>query len=254
MKKMTYTIAALVFVATLVANTPAAILPWIVNTAGVRLALLQVDGSLWQGSMSAAQITYGKRDWFVDTLAWRLQPLSLFSGGVCLDILDGRAQGVSLRGEICLDSRGAASGEDLVVTSRVGNALALAKFPLPVDGGATLSIQRFDWSPDSGIQALQGTVNISDYAYQVAGQREVLGDYRMNISAPNAQQVALTFVPTQAKIALQGDVSVDLAGTYEAALQFIPSANASAALVDSLRFVAVPQDDGSYRFKYSGRF
>ena len=251
---MTYAIAALVFVATLVANAPAALLPWLVNAAGVRVSLLQVEGSLWQGNISAAQITYGKRDWFVDALAWRLQPLSLFSGDICLDIMDGRAQGVSLRGEVCLDSHGAASGENMVVTSRVGTALALAKFPLPVDGGATLSIQKFDWSPDSGIKTLQGSVNISDYAYQVAGQREVLGDYRMNITAPSAQQLALTFVPTQAKIALQGDVSVDLAGTYEAALQFIPSASASQALVDSLRFVAVPQEDGSYRFKYSGRF
>ncbi len=254
MKGLTYAVAALVFIATLVANAPAALLPWVANAAGVRVALLQVEGSLWQGSISAAQITHGNRDWFVDALVWRLQPLSLFSGGVCLDILDGRAQGVSLRGEICLDSHGAASGENVVVTSRVGNALALAKFPLPVDGGATLSIQQFDWSPDSGIQILQGYVNISDYAYQVAGQREVLGDYRMNISAPSAQQVALTFVPTQAKIALQGEVLVDLTGTYEAALQFIPGQSASPALVDSLRFVAVPQDDGSYRFKYSGRF
>jgi hypothetical protein len=252
-KKLTLLLGALVFLSTLVVNAPASLVPALARAGGVSLALLDVEGSLWQGRVQGVQLSLDKRDWFVDTLTWQFKPFALLKGQMCLNITEGRAQGVSLRGELCVNQLGDITGQDLVMTSRVANALALAKFPLPVDGAATLTLNELDWSAYEGFNALTGEAFIKDYAYQVSGQREVLGDYRLNIAAPTAQKLALTFVPSVAKIALQGELSVDLGGAYEADLQFIPGPEASQGLVDSLRYVAVKQEDNSYRFKYSGR-
>lgn len=253
MKKFTLILGVLVFVFTLVVNAPASLVPAMARAGGVSLALLHVEGSLWQGRVEGMQVSLDKRDWFVETLAWQFKPFALLTGQVCLDVTEGRAQGVSLRGALCVNQQGDMQGRDLVLTSRVANALALAKFPLPVDGSATLTLNEVDWGASEGFHVLAGEAFIKDYAYQVSGQRVVLGDYRLNIAAPTAQKLVLTFMPSNAKIALQGELSVGLEGAYEADLQFIPGPEASQGLVDSLRYVAVKQDDNSYRFKYSGR-
>ncbi|HSG62465.1 MAG TPA: type II secretion system protein N [Pseudomonadales bacterium] len=253
MRKWTVALGVLVFFATLVTHAPARLLPALTKAAGVELSLLSVEGSLWQGRLQGMQISMEKRDWFVEAFAWQIQPLALLGGHLCMDITEGRGHGISARGELCVNQSGDIQARELVMTAQVGKVLALASFPLPVDGDGSLNIKRLNWQASQGFDALEGAVFIKDYAYQVNGQREVLGDYQLNIAAPEASILALTFMPSNAKIALQGGLSVQLSGEYEADLQFIPSPEASQALVESLRFVAVKQEDNSYRFKYSGR-
>jgi hypothetical protein len=144
-------------------------------------------------------------------------------------------------------------GENLTVITRVRNALRLANFPLPVDGQSTLSISTLDWSSEAGFKVLTGEADIREYAYQVAGRQEVLGDYRLSLAAPDPATLLVKFLPSDAKILLQGHVSVSMQGAYDADLQFIPGPEAGQALVDSLKFLAVAKDDGTYTFKYSGR-
>ena len=253
MKKLTVLLAVAVFIATLVGHAPATLLPAMARLAGVDLAALDVKGSLWRGEITSLQVRDGNQRYYIDNFAWQLHPRSLLAGQVCLDILDARAEGISVRGNVCANSAGDVQGENLTIITRVRNALRLANFPLPVDGQSTLSISTVDWSSEAGFKALTGEADIREYAYQVSGRQEVLGDYRLSLTAPDPATVLVRFLPSDAKIQLQGQVSVSMAGGYDADLSFTPRADASQALVDSLKFLAVPKDDGSFSFKYSGR-
>jgi hypothetical protein len=252
-KKLTVLLAVAVFIATLVGHAPATLLPAMARLASVDLAALDVKGSLWRGEISSLQVSDGNQHYYIDNFAWQLHPMSLLAGQVCLDILDARAEGISVRGNVCANSAGDVQGENLTVITRVRNALRLANFPLPVDGQSTLSISTLDWSSEAGFKVLTGEADIREYAYQVAGRQEVLGDYRLSLAAPDPATLLVKFLPSDAKILLQGHVSVSMQGAYDADLQFIPGPEAGQALVDSLKFLAVAKDDGTYTFKYSGR-
>lgn len=254
MRKITVTLAIVVFFSTLFANAPAKLIPALLNASGIKVSALRVDGSMWDGNLQAGHITLQNNDWFIDAVEWRLNPFSLFAGKLCLDIKSLQAHGFSLQGDACFDSNATLVSDTLSLSSQVRNALALAKFPLPVDGLASVSLEALKWSPEGGFEALKGVVDISNYSYQVAGKREVLGDYKMTLNAPNTNELLVSFIPTPALIQLSGEISAELSGAYKADLTFTPQPSASQALIDSLRFVAAPQDDGSYRFNYSGRF
>jgi hypothetical protein len=252
-KKLTGLLAVVVFFVTLIVHAPATLAPSMLRLAGIDVAVLDVQGSLWRGRALSLQVSDANKRYLIDSVAWDLKVLALIGGSVCLEVLDARAEGIRMRGDICVNSSGDVQGENLTVITRVRNALRLANFPLPVDGQSTLSISTVDWSSEAGFKALSGEADVREYAYQVSGRQEVLGDYRLSLTAPDPATVLVRFLPSDAKIQLQGQVSVSMAGGYDADLSFTPRADASQALVDSLKFLAVPKDDGSFSFKYSGR-
>jgi hypothetical protein len=242
----------IVFVIGVFVAAPAQILPALVRAGGVDLSAFAISGSLWQGKVQGMVVKTSETSLFIDDVAWQLKPMSLLLGNVCLTLkLD--YQKLPLSSDFCYSITGDISLDNFKASSEVAPLLEILGFPFPISGSATLLVDHAQWNQSEGFVAMKGQALAKDYAYHVANEFIVLGDYNIRLGH-EAGKLVLDFTPSQALINLDGKVLVDPLGSYYAQLSFIPSPDASAALVNSLQFIAARQSDGSFKLDYKGTF
>lgn len=210
------------------------------------LRLDGVEGSLWNGRASAADIG----GLYAAPLTWDLHPGSFLTGKLGARIEAELARG-QLRGDVAV-------GPGVVVLRDVEATLALASLAglLPVRGvEGRLSAELERARLESGWPvALIGELSVANLVYRPSGTNP-LGNYRVSFTEEDAGEETLrgAVVDEGGALEVAGTLVLNADRSYELSGRVRARPEAPRPLADSLQFLGAPEADGMRRFALSGR-
>lgn len=230
----------------------AGVLPY-VNTQPIALA--GVSGSVWNGG--AQQVSSGNPALLASNVNWRFLPVSLVSGNTSAN-LEFEILGGSGSGEV---SRSITTG-DITVTNGTLRmpAVNLGQFlPLPiVDFGGNLIADIQSLALENNLLTQAAGTLIWRSAIVTGGLEAKLGQVVVDVTPQPLDGKPAHVVKisnTDGDLNINGEVRIELNGSYRADVRLKPTATASQGLsgiLGSLGPLAQRESDGSYRIRNSG--
>jgi general secretion pathway protein N len=207
------------------------------------LALSGISGSIWNGA--ATQGSAGGL--YLSELAWRFQPLSIFSlkAGYAVS---GRLPSGFIESDVALGPGGRVYLDDLAT------AIPLAYFAplLPMAGiGGEISVQFRRLALADGFPVTaDGTVNISGLVLRALAP-SALGDFRAVLQT-NDGVISAAVEDVSGVLDVNGNLSLQTDRTYSFVGQVAANANAPATVVEQLSYLGSPDQQGRREFRIEG--
>lgn len=249
MKRHWYiTIAAVVFVASLIAQAPAATLyGWFKPKAPTPVELLGVQGTISEGR--AAGLSVNGRS-ALGNLHWTLKPWRLFMGqfGFHLEgsgdtALDTRVA-VPFIGGIHVDDLRASMGVKALLT-------AIGQPFLPLDGQSSLQLKTLRLRSQK-LKFAEGRVEVHGLAWTLSQEPIVLGDYAATISTEN-DIIVVKLEPLAGALELNGTAKLSPDQTYNAQIQLRPKSDAPPLLNSLLSSIGPADAQGWHHINQQGK-
>lgn len=205
-----------------------------------------LEGTLWRGTASSAQIDIKQQPIALGEVSWRVQPLSLLMLSPCIEFNTTLPRQI-ISGIACRSLSGVIDLEqvDISAPAPVVNEILV----LELAGDISLQISDAQLL-DGDIQALSGQMSWQGARTKVNDKWIDLGSIAAKLSADEQGMIQAEIfelsgpykLKLQAKWALGGEPSV--AGTV------MPQAGASDMVVQGLQVLGEPLDDGNYKVQW----
>jgi len=216
---------------------------------GSNISMYQVEGSIWQGSMSRLVVNGLP----VENLSWDINALALLMGKLSVDLNGGNLRDpelITVNGPIrvSLFNPNHIQAENLQVYIPADRALAKVPLPLPVQAGGRFKVAmaEFDFGP--GCNAITGSGEWLN-AWVGGTQGPInLGNFTANISCEDNQIRIQVAEPNLLGLSLVSTVSPDFKG-FAVEGKFKPSDDLPNEVHQAGRFFGAPDAQGYTAFK-----
>lgn len=239
--------AGTVFVLTLIANIPAALL---YSAFKPKVSQLQVYGL--QGPWAAGQlsgITASNR-LVAQDLRWRIQPWWLLLGRASL-WLEGGGELATLQGQASVSPL-ALRLSDFRLAGEVKRLAALANFSyLPVSGQAGAQIDQLILKKGR-IDTLSGHIDLRNLAWTLAREPLPLGDFQIELLTTPEALIARISSPS-GPLEAEGEARLFPDQRYESDIRLRPKPGASETLRNYLRSLGPADPDGYQHLRQKGQ-
>jgi general secretion pathway protein N len=195
------------------------------------LALSGISGSIWNGA--ATQVSAGGL--YLSELTWRFRPLSLFSlkAGYAIS---GRLPSGFVESDIAFGPGGRVYLDPLL--------------PLTgIEGDVSVQFRRLAFAGGFPVSA-DGSVSISGLVLRALAP-SALGDFRA-VFQTNDGVISAVVEDASGVLDVNGNLVLQSDRTYSFVGQVAPNANAPAAVVEQLRFLGSPDQQGRREFRFEG--
>ncbi len=247
-RKWYITIAVVVFVASLIAQAPAATLyAWFKPKEPTPVELLGLQGTISAGRASGLNINSRSA---LNNLNWTLQPWRLLLGQLGFH-LESRGD-TTLDSHIALSIFGSTRVNDTQGVMNLKTLLAAVGQPfLPLDGQAGLQLKSLRLRSNQ-IKSADGRIEIRGLAWTLAQEPIVLGDFAATVTTENDTIIA-KLEPLAGSLELSGTAKLSPDQSYDAQLQLRAKPNAP-PLINSLLGSVGPADaQGWYHIRKQGK-
>lgn len=236
-----------VFVLTLIANIPAALLYAAFKSKDGPLQLHGLQGPWAAGQLSGISLN---RRLLMQDLHWRFQPWWLPLGRVAAHI-EGGGEMATLQGGLSL-SPGALRLRDFRIAGSVKRLAGLANLSyLPLDGQLGADIETLVLK-QGFVDELSGQLNLSGLAWTLAREPMLLGDFQFDVSTTDEGVIATASSPSGPLEAL-GDARLLPDRSWQLKLRLKPRPGASETLLNYLRSLGAPDAEGYYPVRQQGK-
>jgi hypothetical protein len=239
-------IAAVIFIALLLALAPARLLGFLLPPG--QAALSGYSGTLWRGSASRALVATPAGWFHLGRVHWQLRPWSLllFAPRLAID----SAWGSQLaRGDVIVRSGGAVGLRDFELS--IDAALLQQLAPVALEGTLRADIERLEISGGEPREAL-GRAVWQGAAWQAPAGLKLLGDYAMEMEQPAGEPLLGTVLTLAGPVTAAGTVALD-GRRYNIDLDIGSEGAMDPGLQQALSLVAQPVSTG-YKLRLDGAF
>ena len=235
-----------IYLASLIYMTPAQLIVNQLTRDDKNIALSDINGTLWNGSAKSARFQKHQ----LDEITWSFSAWRLFTAEISFNInaLYKKKPITTVIGTSLSDT---IKVHDL--TAAIDAYVFGQLIDLPVgelDGDIEISIQQASWSQNS-VPSIRGTATWKRSAIIIAEKAE-LGELIIDLDEDDDSPIVATIKNTPVDLAINGNAIVSDEGDYELNITLKPTTNASVNLRNSLKMVAKPQPDGSYKILNKG--
>lgn len=252
------------FVVALIAQAPAALVPWLIHKAGgqaaQQLQLSQVQGTLWQGQTHVqAQLPTGGQ-LQLHQLQWRLSPWRLVIGQVALEVDIPALAGNELHGQLALQLGQQQVALQTHLQGAIQPLITQLKLPVPITlaGHLELHIDDYALGAFDGSQwceRLRGTAITRGTEMRINHEWHALGDFQTELSCTtDGNSNAVAFAITQGNalgLTAQAQVSGHWGAPQLAVTgSIVPNTSTPAPIRELLVFLGQPDAQGRYRFSW----
>ena len=214
------------------------------------VALGNVSGKLYRGQIDTVRSTDDLLPLEFTNVGWTLAPQTLMSGGAGASFrfegYGGQGEGLAARqwnGDIRI------SNFELTALAKELEPL----LPVPIaqfNGLLTGDISEITLA-DNLLQSFDGTLVWSDANLEFPVPTS-LGDVRVEITPDGERSHTITLDASGGDVAMDGTVTITLAGDFNADVLFTPSPTADAAVLNGLRQMGRQDAEGRVRFVRQG--
>lgn len=234
-------VGAAALVAGLVATFPARIAyQWFAPDG---LALSGISGSIWNGS--AAQGSAGGL--YLSELTWRFRPLLLFRLRAGY-VISARLPSGFVETHVAFGPGARVYLDDLATAIPLGYFNALVPVA-GVEGDMSVQFRRLTIAEGFPVTA-DGTVNISGLVLRALAP-SALGDFRAVFQTDDGV-ISAVVEDVSGVLDVNGSLVLQRDRTYAFVGQVAPGPDAPAAVVEQLRFLGSPDEQGRREFRFEG--
>lgn len=247
-RKWYIVIAAVVFVASLIAQAPAATLyAWFKPKAASPVEVIGLQGSLSAGRAAGININNHSA---LGNLNWTLQPWRLLLGQLGFHV---ESHGdTTIDSHLALSPFGGITISDTQGLMNLKSLLAAIGQPfLPLDGQSRLQIKSMRLRSGQ-FKSADGRIEIHGLAWTLAQEPIVLGDFAAVVSTENGTIVA-KFEPLAGALDLNGSARLAPDQSYDAQLQIRPKAGAPPLLNSLLGSIGPADAQGWHHIQQRGK-
>lgn len=239
--------AGVVFLLTLIANIPAALLYAQFKPQESPLQLHGLQGPWAAGQLSG--ISQNGRLLLQD-LRWHFKPWWLPLGRAALHV-EGGGEIATLQGEASA-SFGAVRLRQFRLAGSVKRLAGLANLSyLPLDGQAGADIESLVLKKGF-VDHLSGKLNLSGLAWTLAREPMLLGDFQFDIATTPEAVIATASSPS-GPLEVDGDARLLPDRSWQLKLRLKPRPGASETLLNYLRSLGTPDPEGYYPLRQQGK-
>jgi hypothetical protein len=242
------TIALLVFIASLIAQAPAATLyAWFKPKAPAPVELIGLQGTINTGRASGLNVNNRST---LNNLNWKLQPWRLLLGQLGFH-LESHGD-TTLDSHIALSIFGSTGINDTQGVMNLKTLLTAIGQPfLPLDGQARLQLKSLRLRSNQ-FKSADGRIEIRGLAWTLAQEPIVLGDFAAVVTTENDTIIA-QFQPLAGTLELNGTAKLSPDQSYEAQLQLRPKPGAPPLLNSLLGSIGPADPQGWYHIRQQGK-
>ena len=247
-RRVIWIAAAAVFLLTLVANIPAALLYGAFRPK--QPGPIQVHGL--QGPWAAGQLSgiSSNGRLLVQDLRWRFKPWWLPLGRAAAWI-EGGGEIATLQGDVAV-SPGAVRLADFRLAGSVKRLAGFGNLGfVPLDGQAGLDLDQLVLKKGF-IDHVEGRLDLSGLAWTLAREPMALGDFRFDIRTTPEAVIADASSPS-GPLEVLGDARLLPDRSWQLKLRLKPRPGASETLLNYLRSLGMPDAEGYYPVRQQGR-
>jgi len=249
MKRNWYiTITVVVFIASLLAQAPAATLyGWFKPKAPAPVELLGVQGTLNEGRAAGLSVDHRP---ISGNLHWTLQAWRLLLGQLAFHV-EGSGD-TALEGRVAVPLIGGYNVDDLRSSMSVKTLLTAIGQPfLPMDGQASLQLKTLRLRSDK-LKLVDGHVDVHELAWTLSQDPIVLGDFTAIITTEN-DTILVKLQPLSGALELNGTAKLSPDQSYDAQIQLRAKPNAPPLLNSLLSSIGPADPQGWYHIHQQGK-
>lgn len=240
--------AGAVFLLTLIANIPAALLYAKFKPQESPLQLHGLQGPWAAGQLSG--ISQNGRLLLQD-LRWHFKPWWLPLGRATAHV-EGGGEIATLQGEVSASVGGAVRLRQFRLAGSVKRLAGLANLSyLPLDGQAGADIDTLVLKKGF-VDNLNGKLNLSGLAWTLAREPMLLGDFQFDIVTTPEAVIATASSPS-GPLEVDGDARLLPDRSWQLKLRLKPRPGASETLLNYLRSLGTPDPEGYYPLRQQGK-
>ena len=235
-------IGAVTFVAGLVVLFPARVAYHWFSEEGV--ALEDIDGTIWSGTASRMDI----EGFYVKSVRWQIQPLSLFAGKLAYSVEASPASGF-LEGRVAVAVSGKLTARDVRASLPLQAVQQLAAMP-GLAGKLSAQLDRIEVEGDLPV-AIDGKVEVAGLLVPIIYPSPI-GGYRVEFYTQESGVMG-TVEDTDGVVDVAGTIQIRPDRTYQFRALVAPKANTPARLSQQMKFLGTPNERGQYEMRLDGR-
>ena len=235
-----------VYLCSLIYLAPAKTIIDLVIADNANLSLSGVEGSLWNGSAENAR--FNKHQ--IDKLSWSFSAWRLLTAKLSYDV-NGFYKDNSFVGTIGYSPTNTFSLNDFSTTIDAYTVGQLAGLPVGELGGTIeIDINKATWSQNT-IPYIQGKTTWDQASITVVDKAD-LGEVVIEIDEDDTSPITAKINNTPGDLTIDGNAIVSEQGDYQLDISLKPASKANQNLRNSLKMIAKPLPDGSYKIVYKG--
>ena len=231
------------FLFLVISRTPAAWAVWGVNKAIPSLWLGGIEGTLWSGKASSAQVDLGPATLPLGKVRWQLKPLSLLSLSPCIEFSTELPK-QTVNGEICQSASGTSVIKNLDLYAPITSIEELLN--VEASGMVSMQVASAEFDSQSKVINMDARFSWENARAYIAETWLTLGSF-----AATAEEDANGGI--KAKLFdLSGPYTTDLDANWQAASGWLfkgtiaPKESAPSMVVQGLEILGEEQDEGVY--------
>jgi hypothetical protein len=221
---------------------------WMTSMLPAQVQCASLTGSVWRGQCSGLTVQQEGAPLEIQTLQWKLHPLSLLRLAIKADFTVRTAQGTGT-GLMELGRNGLLAVEHLKATAVFDRRLATM-----LAEGWNGQLEAKDLTvrmQGNTLLALSGEIDLRDFK---DAQGAPFGSYRLVFPATDAAPFAGTLTDSGGPLAVAAQVTISADRRWQLDGLITPRSDASPQLRSRLEFLAAPDANGGHRFQSEGTF
>lgn len=242
-RALTILLAAIVFLAVLIARLPAA---WLLPAVRSQLRCASAAGTVWEGNCSGASI----RSFSLEQLTWRVRAPALLRGRLVAQ-LSAVQRGASASGEVSLPWHGPIEARNVFARVPI-NPEILPAVPAYIAGTIEAHIERVVIARNGALEYLRGRVAVL-HLVDSSGQVTPLGSFAATFPGGGGEPIGRLH-DLGGPLALRGTLRLTAAPGYVLHAVVAPRASASPSLLQALQFLGAEDAAGRRPFGLEGSY
>ena len=246
-KRWLILLGVLVFLYALVMYAPLSVVYGYLKPEGSPVELLGVSGTPKQGSAAGVVV---RGETAVRDLRWTLSAWQLLIGRAAFEF-SGNGDGLVLEGHAALPITGGVHLSDLRASGSVKPLLSAFKLYLPIDGQLGLDAQKLVLHDGFPTKA-EGSLTLNRLAWKLGRDPLMIGDFQAEV-VPADEGLAAKIKTLGGPLDASGEAALHANRSYEMHLQIRAKADAPPPLVNMLRTLGAPDNQGYYHIRRTGQ-
>lgn len=242
-RALTLLLAALVFLAVLIAHLPAR---WLLPALRGQLHCASAAGTVWDGDCTGARL----RGFPLDQLTWQVRARALLRGRLVAQLSAVR-RGASASGEVSLPWHGPIEARNVFARVPI-TPETLPAVPAFIAGTIEAHLERVVVTRDGAIEYLRGRVALL-HLVDSSGQVSPLGSFAATFPGGAGEPVG-RLRDLGGPLALRGTLRLTPAPGYVLHAEVAPRASASPSLLQALQYLGAEDASGRRPFGLQGTY
>jgi hypothetical protein len=242
-RALTIALAAIVFIAVLIAHLPAA---WLLPALRGELRCASAAGTVWHGACTGASI----RGFSLDQLTWQVHAPALLRGRLVAQLRAVR-QSASASAEVSLPWRGPIEARNVFARVPI-NPQILPAVPAYIAGTIEAHLERVLIARDGALAYLRGRITLL-HLVDSSGEVTPLGSFAATFPGGEGEPIG-RLRDLGGPLALRGTLRLTGAPGYVLHAELAPRASASPSLLQALQYLGAPDASGRRPFGLQGSY